>query len=47
MYIHDRPGGRKLMFQTTVDEQRKTNKHLKEDVMENEFVKMREERDKT
>jgi glyoxylase-like metal-dependent hydrolase (beta-lactamase superfamily II) len=45
---HDyQPGGRAVAWQTTVAEQRAKNLHIKDGVSEDEFVKFREERDKT
>jgi glyoxylase-like metal-dependent hydrolase (beta-lactamase superfamily II) len=43
---HDyRPGGREAQCQTTVAEQRRGNTHLRDDVDETAFVRMRTERD--
>lgn len=45
---HDyKPGGREARWESTVAEQRKTNKHLRDDPSEDEYVAMREARDKT
>jgi glyoxylase-like metal-dependent hydrolase (beta-lactamase superfamily II) len=45
---HDyQPGGRALAFETSVAEQRASNKHVKDGIAEAEFVKMRTERDAT
>lgn len=45
---HDyQPEGRKLIYETTVAEEKQKNKHLKLDIPEAEFIKLREERDKT
>jgi glyoxylase-like metal-dependent hydrolase (beta-lactamase superfamily II) len=45
---HDyQPGGRALAYVSTVAEQRRTNIHVKDGVSEEEFVKFRNERDKT
>ena len=41
------PDGREVRFETTVAEQRATNKHLREGVSEDEFVAMRTARDRT
>lgn len=41
------PGGRDIHWQTTIQEQRQENIHLKGDVGEDEYVTMREERDAT
>jgi len=44
---HDyQPGGRKLEYETTIGECKKNNIHLKIDTSEEDFVKMRTERDK-
>lgn len=44
---HDyRPGGRAVAWETTVGEQRKANKHVRDGVDEAAFVAMRSERDK-
>lgn len=43
---HDyQPGGRELLFQTTIGEEKKTNKQLKSDTSGEEFAKWRSERD--
>ncbi len=47
---HDYPPGgdegrTEPLSATTVEQQNKANKHLKQDVVENEFIKWREERD--
>ena len=43
---HDyQPGGRELLFQTTIGEEKKTNKQLKSDTSGEEFEKWRSERD--
>jgi glyoxylase-like metal-dependent hydrolase (beta-lactamase superfamily II) len=45
---HDyRPGGRAACWETTVDEQRRRNIHLHDGVSEDDFVAMRNARDKT
>ena len=45
---HDyKPGGREARWESTVAEQRQTNKHLRDDPSEDEYVAMREARDKT
>jgi glyoxylase-like metal-dependent hydrolase (beta-lactamase superfamily II) len=45
---HDyQPDGRQLQFETTVAEERASNKHVALEVSEEEFVKMRSERDKS
>jgi glyoxylase-like metal-dependent hydrolase (beta-lactamase superfamily II) len=45
---HDyQPGGRALAFETTVAEQRSANRHVRDGVVEADFVKMRTERDAT
>ena len=45
---HDyRPDGRELAFESTVGEQRTSNIHVNDRVSEDEFVAMREARDKT
>lgn len=41
------PGGREIRWETTVAEERAHNIHVREGVTEDEFVKMREARDKT
>ncbi|EGC35363.1 hydroxyacylglutathione hydrolase [Dictyostelium purpureum] len=41
------PAGRTITFETTIGEQRKTNKHIKDSVSKEEFIKMRTERDAT
>ena len=41
------PEGREARFETTVAEQRRLNKHLRDGVGEDEFVEMRNARDKT
>ncbi|HEX2113112.1 MAG TPA: MBL fold metallo-hydrolase [Alphaproteobacteria bacterium] len=49
LYIcHDyQPNGRAVAWQTTVAEQRAGNLHIKDGVSEDDFVKFRQERDKT
>ena len=43
---HDyQPGGRELLFQTTIGEEKKTNKQLKVDTSGEEFARWRSERD--
>jgi glyoxylase-like metal-dependent hydrolase (beta-lactamase superfamily II) len=42
-YAH---GGREIAWETSVGEQKKNNKHIQENTTEEEFVKMRTERDK-
>jgi len=43
---HDyRPGGRELKWKISVAEQKQTNKHINQEVSEQDFVKMRTERD--
>ena len=45
---HDyQPNGRELEYQTTVEEQKKRNIHVHDGISENDFVDMRESRDKT
>ena len=45
---HDyQPGGRAVVWQTTVAEQRAGNLHIKDGVSEDDFVKFRQDRDKT
>ncbi|MCL4160377.1 UNVERIFIED_CONTAM: hypothetical protein GTU68_066573 [Idotea baltica] len=45
---HDyQPDGRELEYQTTVEEQKKKNIHVHDGITEDEFVEMRETRDKT
>jgi glyoxylase-like metal-dependent hydrolase (beta-lactamase superfamily II) len=45
---HDyQPGGRKLEVETTIGDQAATNKHVKKGISQEEFVKMRTERDST
>ncbi len=45
---HDyQPNGRELEYQTTVLKQKKENIHINEAISENEFVEMREKRDRT
>jgi len=45
---HDyQPGGRALAFETTVAEQRASNKHVRDGISESDFITMRTERDKT
>ena len=45
---HDyQPGGRALMFETTVGEQRQKNIHLRDGVSEREYIDFRETRDKS
>ena len=39
------PGGREIAWETTVDEQRKANKHVNDGVDEDTFVAMRTKRD--
>jgi glyoxylase-like metal-dependent hydrolase (beta-lactamase superfamily II) len=41
------PGGRQIKWETTVAEEREHNIHVRDGVTEDEFVKMRETRDKT
>jgi len=41
------PDGREYKWQTTIGEQKLNSKHIKSVTMEDEFVKIREERDKT
>lgn len=41
------PNGRDIRWETTVEEQRKHNIHVKDGISEDEFVAMREARDKT
>lgn len=41
------PGGREIKWETSVAEQRTTNIHVRDGVTEDEFVKMREDRDAT
>jgi glyoxylase-like metal-dependent hydrolase (beta-lactamase superfamily II) len=41
------PNGREIRWQTSVGEERKHNIHVRDEVTEDEFVKMREARDKT
>lgn len=41
------PGGRQITWETTVAEERTHNIHVRDGVTEDEFVKMREERDRT
>ena len=41
------PGGREIRFETTVAEERLSNIHVRDGVTEDEFVRMREARDKT
>lgn len=41
------PGGREIKWETSVAEQKATNIHVRESVSEDEFVKMRTERDAT
>lgn len=41
------PGGREILWETTVAEQRRNNIHVRDGVTEDEFVKMRTERDAT
>lgn len=41
------PEGREIQWQTTVGEEKKNNIHVRDGISEDEFVKMREERDKT
>ena len=45
---HDyQPGGRALKYETTVGESKRTNKHLRHDTTEEEFVSFRNARDAT
>lgn len=45
---HDyQPGGRPLKFETSVGEEKKNNIHLKNGISAAEYIKFREERDKT
>ena len=41
------PGGREIRFETTVAEERRSNIHVRDGMSEDEFVRMREARDKT
>jgi len=41
------PGGREIRWETTVAEERESNIHVRDSVSEDEFVKLREERDAT
>jgi hypothetical protein len=41
------PGGREARWETSVAEQRATNVHVHDGVSEDEFVRMRTERDRT
>ncbi|MBA2126978.1 MBL fold metallo-hydrolase [Hyphomicrobium methylovorum] len=41
------PGGRPIRWETTVAEERASNIHVRDELTEDDFVKMREERDKT
>ncbi|MGI9426787.1 MAG: MBL fold metallo-hydrolase [Hyphomicrobiaceae bacterium] len=41
------PGGREIQWETSVGEERKNNIHVRDDITEDEFVAMREARDKT
>jgi glyoxylase-like metal-dependent hydrolase (beta-lactamase superfamily II) len=41
------PGGREIRFETTVAEERASNIHVKDGISEDEFVRVREARDKT
>jgi glyoxylase-like metal-dependent hydrolase (beta-lactamase superfamily II) len=41
------PDGREVRFETTVGEERAGNKHLRDGISEDEFVEMRNARDKT
>lgn len=41
------PGGRDIAWETTVDEQRRCNIHVRDGVTEEDFVRMRTERDAT
>ena len=41
------PDGRDIAWETTVAEERKSNKHVKDGISEQDFVRMREERDAT
>jgi glyoxylase-like metal-dependent hydrolase (beta-lactamase superfamily II) len=41
------PGGRAAVCETTIDEQRRTNTHIRDGVDEAAFVRMRSERDAT
>jgi glyoxylase-like metal-dependent hydrolase (beta-lactamase superfamily II) len=44
---HDYPDGRELAWKTTVGDERKANIHVHDGISEDEFVAMREARDKT
>ena len=44
---HDYPEGREVEYETTVAQERKSNKHVHDGISEDEYVKMREARDKT
>lgn len=41
------PGREHFAWETTVEEERRSNRHIHEGISEDEFVKMREERDRT
>lgn len=41
------PNGREIKFETTIGDELANNIHVKETITENEFIKMRSERDKT
>ena len=41
------PAGRRLVFETTVAEEKKANTHLNVDITESDFVQMRTSRDNT
>lgn len=46
--LHDyRPGGRAYLNETTIGEQRRSNIHAREGVTEAQFVKLRDDRDRT
>lgn len=50
MYIcHDYPEGknRELLYKTTIEEQRKSNIHVKDGISKEAFIQLRSERDKT
>jgi hypothetical protein len=49
LYVgHDyQPNFRELLYQTTVGEQKEGNIHCKDSIDKEEFIKIREERDKT
>ena len=45
---HDyQPGGREMLYRTTVEEQRTSNVHVREGISEGDFVAMRQARDET